>query len=362
MRYPVMRVKRDAVLGNARKVVELCAQSGIDVWGVTKGMAGHPELANIYAEAGCRGVADSRCRNLAGIKDAKCPLPRQLIRVAMPSELNDIPDAAMVSLQSEASTILALDEICASRGTTHEVLMMLDIGDLREGFWPRELPGLKDALAHLRGGVQITGVAANFACASGVLPSRDKMNELLTHRDTLQEVLGYELPTVSVGGTCCLKLLEDGLMPKGINQLRICEGIALGVDTAFMRDIPYLDRDTILITAEIVECKHKPSVPNGEIGLQAFGEKPIFVDRGIRKRALLGIGRQDVNMDRLTPMNEGVHIITASSDHMIVDITEADSMKPTEQCYHPGDTLSFRPLYPAMLAAATSAYVDIRFE
>jgi predicted amino acid racemase len=356
-----MIVDRKKVLDNARKINDICSKKDIEVWGVTKGLAGDPSLAEIYRDAGFAGLSDSRLTNLRKIKDSANDMPRQLIRIAMHSETADIPAVADISLQSEASTILKLDEICDSLGIPHRVLLMVDVGDLREGFWPEELTHLGGALSMLKR-VSIIGVAANFACASGLLPSREKFEDLVIYRDELQDVLGIDLPCISVGGTCCLKLIEAGDIPEKINQLRICEGILLGKDTAFMRDIPYLDGTAIVISAEVVECRKKPSVPAGEVGRQAFGEKPLFIDRGKRERALLGIGRQDVNMDRITPLMKGVHIITASSDHLIVDVTDANSLLPQDKRIKAGDVLDFRPLYPAMLAAATSEYVRVEFE
>jgi predicted amino acid racemase len=356
MQYPALIVNREKVLSNARAVSELCRSRGIDVWGVAKGLSGDPRLAGIYADAGFRGVCDSRLRNLRKIRDAGSPLPRQLIRIAMRSELGELADAADVSLQSDIGTIKELDLRCAAAGVGHEVLIMIDAGDLREGFWPSELSEAARELKDLRGGVKIGGVAANFACASGVLPSRDNMARLVECRDVISEITGDEMPAVSVGGTCCLKIIEEGLAPEGVNVLRIGEGVMLGADTAFDRVIPYLAGDALTLRAEIVECRQKPSVPVGDVGYQAFGEKPVFADRGLRKRAILAIGRQDVNIDRITPLDEDAEIVTASSDHLIVDVTETGAM------YKAGDLMSFSPLYPAMLACATSEYVEVIFE
>ncbi|MDR1885308.1 MAG: alanine racemase [Synergistaceae bacterium] len=361
MGFPVMRIDGKKVLDNARRVAELCAGRDIEVWGVTKGLSGDPRLAEIYGRAGFAGISDSRLANLRKIRDSGSELPRQLIRIAMISELPDIPGTADVSLESELSTIRELDAICLHTGARHDVLLAVDVGDLREGFWPSELTRVGGELSRLKH-VSITGIATNFACASGVLPSSEKFEDLLIYRDMLQDTLGRELPYISVGGTCCLGLIEEGRVPKGINQLRIGEGVLLGRDTAYQRDIPYLDRTAVVISAEIIECRRKPSAPDGETGCQAFGEKPVFIDRGMRQRALLGIGRQDVDTGRLIPLQDGVHIITASSDHMVTDVTDADSIRAPEAKLRPGNSLDFRPLYPAMLSAATSGYVAVEFE
>jgi predicted amino acid racemase len=362
MRYPVLTANMENILKNARAVAELCRSNGIDAWGVTKGLSGDPRLAAIYAEAGFKGICDSRLDNLEKIKNSGLALPSQLIRIAMPSELERLAETAEMSLQSDVRTIREIDRICVSAGVAHKVLIMIDVGDLREGFWPDELPEAARALKNLKGGVKIAGVAANFACASGTLPTRGNMTRLVESRNALSAILGYELPVVSVGGTCCLKIIEEGQAPEGVNALRICEGVLLGVDTAFDRVIPYLARDTLKLTAEIVECRQKPSVPVGDVGYQAFGEKPVFIDRGVRKRAILAIGRQDVNIDKITPLAEGVEIVTASSDHLIIDVTEADAAKSEGERYKPGDLMSFRLLYPAMLACSTSEYVEVLFE
>jgi predicted amino acid racemase len=360
VKYPALIINKEFVLKNARAVAALCGSRGIGVWGVTKGLSGDPRLAAIYEEAGFEGFADSRLRNLKKIKDSGLLKPCQLMRIAMRSELDELPGSADISLQSEVKTIKRLDEICSSSNITHDVLIMMDVGDLREGFWETELAGAAKELRQLSGGVHLTGVATNFACASGVLPTPENMKNLVKYRDIVSDVLGSELPVISVGGTCCLRMIEENLVPKEINALRICEGVLLGMDTAFDRVIPYLSRDALRIEAEIVECRDKPSAPSGEVGFQAFGEKSIFADRGVRSRALLAIGKQDVNIERIISYASGVEIVTASSDHLIVDVTEANRMRSSS--YKAGDILSFRPLYPAMLACSTSEYVHKVFE
>jgi len=360
MKYPALIINSEAVLQNARAVEDICRSHGIEVWGVTKGLSGDPCLAEIYMRAGFVGCADSRLANLSCIKEAGVQAPLQMMRIAMPSELEDLARIADVSLQSEVSTIKALDAICSSLGVTREVLLMIDVGDLREGFWETEIAGAADELGDFlsrSGGVKIRGVATNFACASGVLPTRENMARLVKFRDMASDIMKIDMPVISVGGTCCLKVIEEGLVPKEINALRICEGVLLGADTAFDRDIPWLSREALRIEAEIIECRDKPSLPIGETGFQAFGEKPLFVDRGTRRRAILALGRQDVNIDRITPMG-GVTIEAASSDHLIVDVTDAAG----RERYRPGAIMSFLPRYPAMLACSTSRYVEKIFE
>jgi predicted amino acid racemase len=113
-----------------------------------------------------------------------------------------------------------------------------------------------------------------------------------------------------------------------------------------------VNQDNFTLSAQIIELKEKPSVPRGKIGHDAFGNKPEFEDKGQRRRAIIAIGRQDVKVDGLVPLVEGAEIIGASSDHLLVDVTDV------KQELNVGGELEFRLDYGAMLAVMTSPYVS----
>ena len=109
--------------------------------------------------------------------------------------------------------------------------------------------------------------------------------------------------------------MRRGHLPKEINNLRLGECLLLGRDMAFDVDIEGLSQDTMRLEAELVEVRAKRTLPVGEIGHDAFGNVPVFVDHGTRRQGILAVGKQDVNVAGLTPLDEGVKIKTASSDH-----------------------------------------------
>lgn len=86
--------------------------------------------------------------------------------------------------------------------------------------------------------------------------------------------------------------------------------------------------------------------------MDAFGNKPFFEDRGMRKRAIVAAGKQDVRPDGLTPIDDKLIILGASSDHMIVDITDSKNK------YSIGDSIEFLLDYGALLGASTSEYIN----
>jgi predicted amino acid racemase len=154
-----------------------------------------------------------------------------------------------------------------------------------------------------------------------------------------------------VGGTNCLPMIGKGQMPGEINQIRIGEGILLGRNSSNHSTVKNTHQDAFQLVAEIVEIKKKPSIPLGAIGVDAFGNTPVFKNHGIRTRALIALGKQDVRLPGLIPTDKGIKILGGSSDYIILDITDS------KQSYSLGDEVRFNLLYPGLLSVTTSPYV-----
>jgi predicted amino acid racemase len=155
----------------------------------------------------------------------------------------------------------------------------------------------------------------------------------------------------SGGNSSSVYLLLEENLPKGINNLRIGEAFFLGTDTAFGGLIPGTADDALIIEAQIIELQEKPSLPIGEIGVDAFGQKPHYEDKGDMKRAILGIGKQDTDETSMEPLDKNIDILGCSSDHFILDVTKSDKK------YKVGDIVGFKLGYGGMLKVATSKYV-----
>lgn len=348
--WPRIKVNLQAIRENAERVVSKCAAAGIAVSGVAKGVCAREEIVRAMASAGCAEIGDGRVKNLIAIKEMKTGLPLLLLRIPMMSELSTVAAVCDRSLVSSAQTVKILEGACASLNTTHEVIAMIDLGDLREGFWPDDTEKIAAALKQ-SSRVRCGGVGVNFGCFAGALPTAEKLDQLVGIGRELERELGYPLKTYSGGSTSSLALLEKGRIPPAVNNLRIGEAILLGLDVTFGRAIPWLHQRTMELEAEIVEVRRKPSLPVGPLGADAFGNVPHFEDRGVRLRAIAAVGRQDVRVEGLTPEMEGISILGASSDHMILDVEDAP--EPVAL----GDKVKFFPDYGAMLALATSPYV-----
>ena len=294
-KYPQLEFDLEKLRGNARAVISRCNAAGICVCGVIKGADGLPEIARTLRAAGAAELGTSRLEQVAKCRAAGVPGPWLLIRIPGLTELPDVVALCDTSLQSEWATLMALEEECLRQNRTHRVIVMTDLGDLREGFWDKDelvdvCRRVEQDLPH----VHLAGIGVNLSCYGSTKPTPDKMNELVALAHRVEARIGRSLEVVSGGATSSFTLVHWGTMPAGINHLRIGEGILLGKDLQVdwgIRDMDYLRMDTFTLRAEVVEVKDKPTYPIGELAIDAFGRKPTYVDRGVRRRALLALGR-----------------------------------------------------------------------
>ena len=348
-------IRKDKISENARRVLDACSRHSISVTAVAKGVCAHPEIIKIMWENGYRSFSDSRLENLRDIKELFPAAENTLIRPPMLSEIPELPlyvDNVFVSI---LDCIPLLEKSCEKLRLEKAlgIVLLIEMGDLRDGIMADEI---ETFLSYIRtcNKLKLRGIAANFGCFGAICPTLDKLEQLVSIRQKLEQ-MGYGELLCSGGSTSSLLLLEQSEIPRGVNSLRIGEGILLGTDVSNNRRIGWLNRDTMVLEAEIVELRRKPSVPFGKAGFDAFGNTRVFEDRGERLRGIIAIGRQDVNVSGLTPLLEGVEIMGASSDHLVVDL---ESVKDSKELYY-GNTLKFSIDYSAMLALFTSKYVKI---
>jgi len=352
---PRLDIYLNKIKSNSENIKVLCLKRGIKVVGITKGCSAISEVGQAMIDGGINILGDSRIENLKRLRKSKLKAETMLIRIPMLSEVDSVLNWADISLNSEISVISSLSEKALERKIVHRIILMIDLGDLREGIMPDETLQIVRNI-RLLAGVKLIGIGTNFCCISGVMPDSEKLTKLVELAEEIENNFHIKLDVISGGNTSVLKLVEDGIIPDRVNQLRIGVGILLGQDDVRLRNIAGTYQDTFILTAEVIEIKEKSTLPRGEIGRDAFGKIPVFQDLGTRKRAILAIGKQDIYLDSsIIPQKEGIKIVGASSDHLIIDITELKEELKI------GDEVGFRLNYPALLSATTSGYVKKYF-
>lgn len=349
--FPVLRIYPERIKHNAKNLKNLCESKGIMVTGVTKVVSAHLDVAKAMIDAGIKSLGDSRIQNIIYMKENGIDAEFVLLRIPMKSELELVVDYVDITLVSELQTVEWLDKIAKRKNKVQNIIYMVDVGDLREGVWYEN--AVNEILqVEKYSNINLKGIGTNLGCFGGVLPSVKNMNILLGVKNEIETILNRPLEIVSGGNSAALPLIESGNLPAGVNHFRLGESIICGTDVTNNRNVPGNRQDTVILEAQIIELKEKPSVPVGEIGFDAFGRKPVFEDKGKRLKAILAIGEQDISSDGLIPLDDKIEVLHSSSDHTIVDLTESDND------YKLGDTIKFRMSYGCLLKAITSKYVE----
>ncbi|MCF0140941.1 MAG: alanine/ornithine racemase family PLP-dependent enzyme [Mogibacterium sp.] len=351
--YPRVIVNRKHVVHNVRTLKNLCAEHGIRIVGITKVFSGDPEIAKCYIEGGLEMIGDSRVENLKRLQDLSAE--KWLIRPPMLSEVADLVAYADASLNSELEVIRAISDEVVKKGISesHKVILMADLGDIREGYVDYdELVEVAKEVESLPG-VYLYGVGVNLTCFSFITPDESKMSDLALIRRRVEDAIGRKLDIVSGGNSGTLALMLEGGICDGVDSLRLGESLLFGKERRHYSYLPDTYKDTFKLECEIVELKHKPSLPWGNIGADSYGVVPTFTDRGNdRVKAICALGKQDFDPEICTPLDPGIIMLGASSDHLMLDVTDSD------RDYKVGDIIELELGYFSVMRAFTSKYVE----
>jgi len=345
MTAPRLDINLDKIHHNASVLVKRLAERDISVTGVTKATLGSPEVANAMLRAGVNGLGDSRIENIESMRNARIPASMTLIRSPMLSQANRVVRHADVSFNTELDVISKLSSEAQKERRTHGVVLMVELGDLREGIMPDDLKNTVHEMLRFPN-ITLRGIGTNLACRSGAAPDASNMSELSALADSIEATFGLTLDIVSGGNSANLDWALSNTDVGRINDLRLGESILLGREPLHRQPIDGLYTDAITLTAEVIESKVKPSLPTGEIAQTAFGDTPLVTDRGLISQTILAIGRQDIDPSGLQAP-PGIKILAGSSDHLIV-----------EPGLSVGSEITFQLNYSALVRAMTSPFVS----
>jgi predicted amino acid racemase len=349
MSAPRLEVDLDKIHDNALTLVKRLGDRGISVTGVTKATLGSPEIANAWLRAGVSGLGDSRIENIATMRQAHVSAAMTLIRTPMLNQADQVVALADVSCNTELDVISKLSAAARRANRTHGIMLMVEMGDLREGIMPGHLEESVRKVLRFPN-IEFKGIGTNLACRSGASPDARNMAELSSLADSIDATFGPIARTVSGGNSANLPWALSGADTGRINNLRVGEAMLLGREPLHRQAIPGLHTDAITLIAEVIESKSKPSKPWGEIAQAAFGAVAPGGDPGNISQSILAIGRQDTDPSGLEPP-PGIEILAASSDHLVVDSSNHRNRLPV------GTEIPFQPNYSALLRAMTSPFV-----
>ncbi|HOC52356.1 MAG TPA: alanine racemase [Caldisericia bacterium] len=344
--YPKLFINLKVIGENYLKIKKECETSRIELIPVVKVVRGDRNIVRTLHSLGANVIADSRIKNIIDYKDIK--VKKLLLRSPSFSEIDSVVELTDYSLETEMVTIEKIASSCKKNGKKHGVIVMVEVGELREGLMPEDVvPFVKKITSFSN--IEFLGLGTNTTCFSGIIPDNKNLKVLYDLKLKIEEE-GIKVKILSGGGTNLLRMIWDRKIPDFINQIRVGEGIFLGVDAIKREPLSGLRQDTFRLDAELIEVKKKPSLPWGEKTKDAFEEEVEFKDEGIMIRGIASIGRQDIILSGIKE-DESIKIIGASSDHMVLNLNKSPSLKV-------GDIISFRLNYAGVLSSFTSPYVE----
>lgn len=324
---------------------------------VTKMLCGRkPFLREILTQLPITQICDSRITNLKKIKEIRPDVETIYIKPPAKRALVDLVQYADVSFNTSLETVVEINAIAASQKKTHQVMLVVELGELREGILGEDLLNFVEEALKLPH-VEIVGLATNLSCINGVLPSYDKLVQLLLYKELIETKYGIQLKYISGGSSVTIGLIKEFKLPKGINHFRVGETLYFGTSPYFEKPLENFKTDLFKLHAEVIEIQKKPYIPEGIIGKNLVGEIPSFSDnlRGKESfRALIDVGILDIDSSELHLDPKIGEVISGSSDIYIVDLKNNPSKIKV------GDTLEFNLNYMAVVRLLNSKYIDLK--
>ena len=339
---------------NYNFLTKLFAERNIE-WGVvTKLLCGNKNYIKEVLDLGITEIHDSRISNLKVIKSIDKNVQTVYIKPPAKRSISKIIKYADVSFNSEYSTIKMLSEEAVKQNKLHKIIIMIEMGDLREGVVGDQVIDFYERVFKLPG-IRIVGLGTNLNCLHGVMPSQDKLIQLSLYKQLIEVKFNREIPWVSGGTSVTIPLLLKNMRPMGVNHFRVGEILYFGLNLFTMKTVTGMKDDVFKLHAEIIELHEKPKVPTGELAENPSGEVLEINEADYGKtsyRAIIDIGLLDISPEFLIPLDKSIKITGASSDMLVIDLGK------TRRNYKVGDLVSFKLRYMGALSILNSDYIE----
>lgn len=322
---------------NLQHTYELCQEKGIDLAVVAKSVCADHKILEVMEASPASIIADSRLDNLASMQTN---MKRLLIRPCAPQEARAVIAHTEMSMQTTFTTVQAIADAAEQAENVHDILLMIDLGDLRDGIYytDEEQMVAIAAYIHQHPALRLAGLAANYNCLSGLQPNPGNMAMMTTIFHRLESYYDIEKPIVSCGNSSSVALLTEDKypIPPEINQFRMGEAIVLGRDPSDNTLIPGYDYNVFILEVALIEIYEKP----------VYGK--------LMRRGVLSIGKQDIQVQHILPIDPRIHIIGACSDECVVDLSDAPE-------YLVGNLVKFHLEYNALMTLFAGHFINKRY-
>jgi predicted amino acid racemase len=343
---PKIVVNVEALAHNAGLVGPILNKYGLAVLPVLKEVASHPAVTAEVMKFGFDrfGYAEIEEPFLFTHSPPAGRDGRTLIGLTPPSKAARVVEVFKRSFQTMPESLEALAGAAGGLGLEHEVILMADLGDNREGLPPEEMGQLLD-LALTHSSLKTAGFGVSLACLSHKTPTDSEL-EKLKQLKALFRSRRVEQPAVSVGGSVFWNFL-DQIPPGLVTEIRLGDPFLLGKD--IYRHLPLAGgvfrTDVFVLSAEVVEVKTVSAN-----GTAKERRTRVLCEMG---RFHTSLGSNSANLDHLSCEKPGSIVVGLTAGYIVTDIT--DCREPVKV----GEYLKFCPSYWAVAQAFRNPLVQI---
>lgn len=298
-------------------------------------------------------VGDSRLMSLQNIREVYPNVKTIYINPSVGEHADDVVTYADISLNTSITTIEALNEAAKKKNVIHKIIIMVELGDLREGINNEDILAFYKSVFKLSH-IEVLGIGSNLGCLFGVEPTPENLTQLSLSKTLISEKFKTDLKLLSGGTSITLPLLEHNLMPKDINHFRVGEAAFLGICPLDGKQFKELNTDTFELHANIIELQVKNVVPGGIISAAHSIETIHNNEKNTSVRsykAILDFGLLDVGKSDIEAENSFLYV-GATSDMFVIDLGE------NKEKYKLGDKIKFKLNYMAVVRLLNSKFIE----
>lgn len=331
-------------------------ENNIEWSAVTKILCGNRPYLEELIKLGINQYSDSRISNLKMIKSIKPDAQTIYIKPPAKGVVKEVIKYADISMNTDVRTIKMLSEEAGRQDVVHKVIIMIDLGELREGVMREDFVAFYESVFQMEN-IEIIGLGTNLSCLYGVLPNNDKLIQLSLYKELVEAKFNVSIPFVSGGSSVTIPLLVNGQLPAGVNHFRVGETLFMGTDAYNQTTYDHMENDIFKLYAEIIELYEKPLVPMGELGKNVEGHTTVFNESDVGKttvRAIIDLGLLDIDMQHLDPTDATIKYAGATSDMVVLNLED------NPNGYKVGDRLEFILDYMGIVRIMNSQYIEKR--
>ena len=354
-------IKSDKIIINVEKLNRFLEKHNIEWSLVVKVLSGHKEFLKklLFHPVVKRlhSVGDSRISGLKIIKELNPEIVTMYVKPPAMDVIKSVVSYADISLNSSFRTIEAINAEAGRQGKRHRIIIMIELGELREGILREKVVEFYKRVFELDN-IDIEGIGTNLGCMYGIQPTYDKLLQMSLYKQLIEAKFNTSLPLISGGSSITLPLVGKSAMPKNVNHLRIGETPFLGTSPFDGKKFRDLSTDAFEYLGNIIELELKETSPDGILTEGNIGHTAEDFEWDHSYRAILDFGILDVDVHELVPKDPDLRFAGTTSDMSVYDLGPVEKDKKCK--YKVGDKAKFTPSYMAVARLMNSKFIDKR--